>query len=390
MTGVYRIGAMPRLVGGAGALGHLPETIDPGCASVLLVCDAGVAAAGLGDCAAEALGTKRSIEWFVAPAGEPTVATVDAAAACARALERPAIIGLGGGTALDIAKLVSGLARVDDGIAHYALGAATFPERAPAVMVPTTAGTGSEVTRTCILSDETGRKLWAWSEVLAPDAVVLDPRLTASLPRPLTVGTGLDAFVHALEAATGRSANPLSEAHALRAIRFATDALGQAASVPDDLDARASMQHAALLAGMAIDAAGTGIAHNIGHALGSLYHVPHGIAVALGLQASLSWSIEAAPRRFAACAEAFAHAGHAGDLAAAFDAWLDRLAFAQIAGTHLPHAVDATALAASMLAPENAPMARNSARPATAEDLRRLADRVAELCGQYARGGAVA
>lgn len=135
------------------------------------------------------------------------------------------MIGLGGGTALDIAKLVAALAESPGDMADYLLAKTPWAGRVPAVMVPTTSGTGSEVTRTSILTDPEGRKLWAWGDELLPDAVLLDPALTLGLPATLTATTGLDAFVHALEATTGQGQHTFIEATALQAIRLVGAAL---------------------------------------------------------------------------------------------------------------------------------------------------------------------
>lgn len=379
----YATGPVPPLACGPGELRGLPDLIPADAASVLLISDAGVAAAGLADRVEATLAGGPPVTRFVAPDSEPTVATVDRGADCARRLERPAIVGLGGGTALDIAKLVACLARTRRALDDYLLGADTFGERTPAVMIPTTAGTGSEVTRTCIVTGQRGAKLWVWSPALAPDHVVLDPELALSMPRALAVATGLDAFVHALEAATGRARNHFNEACARQAIRLAAGALEAFASTPGDRAAAGTMQESAMLAGVAIDSGGTGIAHNIGHALGSLYHVPHGIAVAIGLQASLDWSIAGAGARFDGVADAFGADGGARGLARAYADWLDRLDFPALAAPALAADMDARALADAMAGEENLPMARNGARAPADGDLEALARRTVALCDDY-------
>lgn len=383
MNQTYETGRIPPVVAGPGSVARLGECMPGDSGHVLLVCDAGVAAAGLPARVEAALPGGFPVEQFVAPAGEPLVATVDEAAARARDLDGVTVIGLGGGTALDIAKLVAALVRNPGSVADYALGANPFSGRAPAVMIPTTAGTGAEVARTCVFSDADQRKLWAWSPSFSVDAIVLDPELTLSLPIAVSIPTGLDAFVHALEATTGRATNRWIEAAALAAIRLASTHLDTIVRAPDDVNARQAMQEAALLAGIAIDSGGTGIAHNIGHALGTVYHLPHGVAVTLGLQATLAWSIEAAPERFDAPAAAFVPGHRPEDLAAAFDKWVERLGFAAIAVKQLPHSLDARAIAEAMQAGENEPMARNSARPPEDDEWNLLAERVVGVCAHY-------
>ena len=234
---------------------------------------------------AELGGVERWSEPLVV-AGEPSFLGVDALARAVRAVDHPVVVAVGGGSTLDAAKQAAVVAG-EGGIGDYVLGARPLPARTvPVVAVPTTAGTGAEVTRTCIVSDETGRKLWTWGDALLPDVVVLDPRATATMPAHVTAATGLDAFVHAVEAMTGRRATPDAVAAGQQAARLVLDHLASAVGDGDDLDVRLAMQRAALLAGRAIDAGGTGIAHSIGHALGTLAHVPHGVAVAVGLAAA--------------------------------------------------------------------------------------------------------
>lgn len=379
----YQTGGVPNIVCGAGELCCLHGMVPPEAANILLVSDVGVTAAGITDRVEDALADGPPVTRFVAPGGEPSVATVNKAAARARTLERPVIIGLGGGTALDIAKLVAGLERNGQGIEDFLLGAGTFPDRAPAIMIPTTSGTGSEVTRTCIVSNADGAKLWAWSPVLAPDSVLLDPELTTSMPRALVVATGLDAFVHALEATTGQAANPFNEAYALQAIHLAAGALEPFAARSPVLAAATAMQESAALAGLAIDSGGTGLAHNIGHALGSLYHVPHGIAVAIGLRASLEWSVGGVPERFDRAARAFGDAVDASTLPPAYAAWLERLGFDAIAADVLPDSLDAAVLARAMTARENMPMADNNARVPEGAAFNELAAATVAVCERY-------
>lgn len=389
MAAAYATGATPPIHAGAGTLARLETLIDtPG--DVLLVHDAGIATTGLPERVQHAAGVGTRVHSFVAPAGEPTVATVNAAGRAARTLHNPVVIGLGGGTALDIAKLTAGLCTVDDGIESYLLGAAAFPQRAVLIAIPTTSGTGSEVTRTCILSDSAGRKLWVWADALTPDAVILDPELTTTLPPALTLSTGLDAFAHALEACTGQARNHVNEACGLQSIRLARGALAPVVRDPSDVAARQQMQEAALLGGMAIDSGGTGMAHTIGHALGSLYHVPHGIAVALGLQASLCWSVAGAPERYQAAAGQFEYGLAATAFAAAFDAWLEELDFAATVAADMPTPPEPEHLSAAMQADENQPMTLNNARSATAADIRAMAQQTCDLWRGYAKSSAKA
>ncbi|KAF0282768.1 iron-containing alcohol dehydrogenase [Spiribacter sp. 1M153] len=369
--------ATPRIVAGADALQRLGEVLPATPAPILLIVDAGLVAAGMAERLEVALPPGRPVTRWICPAGEPTLASVNDAVASARRLDHAVIVGLGGGSALDSAKLVASLAASALPAEDFVLGRNVPPARWPAVMIPTTSGTGSEVTHTAIVSDQAGQKLWAWAPDMAPDSVILDPTLTTSVPPDMIVGTGLDAFVHALEAMTGQGRQAFTEAYGLEATRRARGALASYRHDPHDLHAAADMQLAATLAGLAIDGGGTGMAHAIGHALGSLYHVPHGIAVTLGLRASLAWSIEADPGRYQPAAAAFGlPGGTAADLAEAFDGWLSELAFDAVAARSLPASMSAGALHAELAAEPNRPMIQNNARPAADADLAWLARQV--------------
>jgi alcohol dehydrogenase class IV len=342
------------------------------CASVALIVDGAVAANGYADRIAAAF---RGVEVLVQvlPPGEPSVASVDGAAAPARELDRPLVVGVGGGSALDTAKQVAVVLAGPDGIGGYVLARQPMPGRRPIVAVPTTSGTGAEVTRTCVLTDVDGRKVWTWGDELLPDLVVLDPEATASMPTAVTTMTGLDAFVHALEAVTGRRRDERPPEPALTALGLVRQHLPQAVADGQDLLARAGMQEAAFLAGTAIDGCGTGMAHSIGHALGTLHHVPHGAAVAIGLEAALGWEVDGAGDVFAPAAEA---------LGVTVDEVPDR--YRRLWGdSHLAAAVaalpdaplDPGPIADLMVAEENRPMYENSCRPADDAQRAELAER---------------
>lgn len=376
----FTTGRQVPLLVGAGTLSRLPELCQAhGARSALIVTDTGIAATGLVNRLTSLLGDALPVTRFIAPDGEPTLATVDAGAVAARELDSPLVIGLGGGTALDIAKLVAALATSPGAMADYLLAHAPWAGRAPAVMIPTTSGTGSEVTRTSIVADDRGRKQWAWGDELLPTAVVLDPELTRTLPAPLTAATGLDAFVHALEATSGRGRHVFIEASALQAMRLIGQALPRAVTAPDDLEARQQMQIAACLAGQAIDNGGTGLGHNIGHALGSLYHLPHGVAVTLGVEATLAWTIAGRESVFAPAAQALASGDAPRDLPARFSALADAARFNAALAPFAGLKMDAEDLAVTLQAEENAPMADNAARRPGNHDWNVLAEATVSL-----------
>ncbi|MSP87613.1 MAG: iron-containing alcohol dehydrogenase [Alphaproteobacteria bacterium] len=373
---------------GAGRLDGLGDDVTARAgagARVLVVGDAGMARLGLVERVREILARSgHAAVTFADLAGEPTDAAIDAAAALARQHGAGLVVGIGGGSALDTAKLAAGIAPADRPALAYGLCAIPLPAKPlRKILVPTTAGTGSETTRTSVFADSTGRKLWAWGDELRADLSLLDPALAVELPRHLTAATGVDALVHAIEAATVKRANPVATAFALEAIRLGAAHLPRAVDRPDDIAARGAMAIAAALAGLAIDIAGTGIAHAIGHALGTIAKVHHGRAVGLCLRAALAWNAEAAPESHAAVARALGVADHgqgnaalAAAGAAAYAALLDRAGLPLSLADHGLGAKDAARLVQISMDAENAPMRDNNARAVGGGDMARLAHAV--------------
>ncbi|HEU0221916.1 MAG TPA: iron-containing alcohol dehydrogenase [Paracoccaceae bacterium] len=223
-------------------------------------------------------------------AGEPKLAQLEAAIAAARSSEAGLVIGIGGGSALDLAKAAAALMRAEEGPEAYCGVVRDLPRERPArIMIPTTAGTGSEFSATNIVALPSGRKSWIWGTATKPDLVILDPALAASLPPALTAWCGMDAFVHAFEACTSRNAHAGVEIVAHEALRRIARALPLAVEAGGDIAARGEMLIGSGLAGQAIDNCGTAIAHNLAHALAGLAPVHHGLATALAYELTLPW-----------------------------------------------------------------------------------------------------
>jgi alcohol dehydrogenase class IV len=240
-------------------------------------------------------------------------------------------------------------------------------------MIPTTAGTGTEVTRTATFTNHAGHKVWAWGEELVPDLVILDPCLTISLPAQITAVTGLDALVHAIEACTCRQRNTISDALGLHAIRLVSEHLVAAIETPHDLNARSGMQIASTLAGSAFAQTGTAGAHSIGHALATIAGIPHGRAVAIAMYALMEWNEAAFPELHATVAEALAGpGGPTGGASAAFRRLVNQTGMSRVLADK---AIDPEKLAELMLSEENLPMAENNARPISKDDALELAKR---------------
>lgn len=352
-------------------------------APVLLISDPGIAA--LGDRAEGILkaGGHR-IARFQDIRSDPLSRQIDAAAEAARKHGAKLVIGLGGGSALDVAKMAAAIAPSSQPAEHYALAVNPLPASSlRKICIPTTSGTGSETTKVSVFTNAQGEKVWAWGSNLSADLALLDPRLTVGLPAHLTAATGIDALVHAIEACTIRRANPMNDAVCLQAIRMIVEHLPRAVSTPDDLDARGYVQIAASAAGIAIDNSGTGIAHALGHALGALGHVHHGRAVGLALRAALAWNAEAAPARHAGVATALGvpsegrkQADVLAELAPRFDSFVRSTGLAVSLAKDGLGKKDCERLAALMMAPENRAMRDSNCRPITAADALMLSQAV--------------
>ena len=297
---------------GPGAVVQVPIEIGRlGARRVLLVTDPGVSASGVAGRVRdliEASGVITGIYDRVPP--EPSVASVEVAfdawkAGAPDGGSYDAVIGVGGGSALDTAKGVS-IRTANDGPVSKYFGVEVLPARGvPYVLVPTTAGTGSEMTPSAIF-DDTDRQLKAGivSSRLMAAAAIVDPDLTISCPAHVTAAAGLDALTHALEAYVAVKANPISDLYALEAVRLVGMHLRGSVSRGSDRVARTGQLLASMYGGITIVAAGTGLCHAMAYPLGSAYKVPHGMANALLLPAVMAYNIPGDVAKFARLAEA--------------------------------------------------------------------------------------
>lgn len=366
---------IPRLTVGVGAiesLGTLAAGRLGAAAAVLLVADPGLAPLGIVDAARGALlRSGLAVHLFTDIRSDPLASQVDEGARIARRERVSAVVALGGGSALDAGKAIAAVAGGEAPAEAYALCARPFP-KAPLlkICVPTTAGTGSETTRTAILTDAAGSKVWLWGDELKADEALLDPALTKELPPHLTAATAIDALVHAIEAATNRNAFAANDVFCHEAIRLVARWLLRALEQPHDLAAREGLQRAAALAGIGIDNAGTAIAHNIGHALASLRPLHHGRAVGVAMLATLPWNVAEDPHgRWAAVAAAMGQAPEAAAVPRAFERLLRAAGIEVSLGRDGFAGVTPEALATQMARPENAAMRRSNAREIGDEDL---------------------
>ena len=242
---------------------------------------------------------------WAGPDGEPTVADFLDALRCAQECHADFVIGLGGGSAMDVAKLVAALLHSEQEFADI-VGIGLLSGRAiPLACIPTTAGTGSEVTPIAILEDvEAQLKKGVVSQHLVPDFAYLDPELTVTMPRSVTAATGIDALTHCIEAYTNKFAHPLVDNWALEGIRLVAAHLVTAVNEPANLTARQGMLLASHLGGMCLGPVNTAAVHALAYPLGGEFHVAHGVANSLLLPHVMRFNVPAAPERYAAVAHA--------------------------------------------------------------------------------------
>lgn len=262
---------------------------------------------------------------------EPTVAAFDALLRDVRDARIDAVIGVGGGSVLDVAKLVAALAHDDAQSLAEVTGIGRLNgRRAYLACVPTTAGTGSEASPNAILLDELQKaKVAVISPWLVPDAAVVDATLMVSMPASITATTGLDAMAHCIEAYTNRFAHPLVDHYAIEGIRLGGLALPRAVADGSDLDARTMMARASLYGGICLGPVNTAAAHALAYPLGSEFGVAHGLAIALLLPAVMEFNLESAPERYAEIALALGIRSSSGSASA--DGDLTRIARAGVA-----------------------------------------------------------
>ncbi len=231
-----------------------------------------------------------------------TIQTVQDCAALGKKKKCDMIIAVGGGSVIDTAKVANLLMTKGGNVADH-MGAYLLDvtdRLLPAIVIPTTAGTGSEVTKVAVIADpDNDVKLPFAEEQFLPQLAILDPEMTVSMPPRLTAYTGMDALVHAIEAYVDKEWSPASDALALHAIRLITDNILQACNKPDDLQARGAMQVGSFLAGVAFSHSMVGMVHAIAHALGGVYHIPHGLANTLILPEVMAYNLESQIERYA-------------------------------------------------------------------------------------------
>jgi alcohol dehydrogenase class IV len=246
-----------------------------------------------------------SCEIFHETVADPTTTVVEAGVGSFKHGGHDSLVSLGGGSPIDTAKAIGMLSANQGKVRDYRVPQ-SIPLPGPThVAIPTTAGTGSEVTRFTVITDsESGEKMLLAGEHLQPSAAVVDYELTLTMPQRLTADTGTDSLTHAIEAFVSRKANPFTDALALSAMRTIWRELPVSFHEPGNLRAREAMMLAATQAGIAFSNASVALVHGMSRPLGAHFHIPHGLSNAMLLPAVTEFSVNSAIDRYAECARA--------------------------------------------------------------------------------------
>ena len=292
---MFEFSTCKALICGAGVSGQLPEIASRlRIQKLLVVTDPGLLQTGLVE---RVLSTLR-----VGPVGhllfsdvspDPPEQLVLEVADLARRESIDGVLGLGGGSSMDVAKLISVLCQDRQPLSEmYGVGNVTGG-RLPLIQIPTTAGTGSEVTSVAVITDEKkGVKLPFTSSFLLPNAAIIDPRMTLTLPPHITAATAMDALTHATEAFTCMAKNPLSDAYATAAVKKVSQSLLSVMDNPKDSDGRLELAQGSTMAGIAFSNSMVGLVHSLGHTTGAICHLPHGLCMSLYLPYALEYNLD--------------------------------------------------------------------------------------------------
>jgi aldehyde dehydrogenase (NAD+) len=294
-----------KIVFGAGtARDARTEMAGLGCSRALVVTDSGVTKAGLVDGILKALGERCVGLWDEVPQ-DTGVGIVNRAADYARERGADCVISVGGGSVIDTGKGVCILLTEGGGLENIeGIQLLTRPQT-PHIVIPTTAGTGSEVTSMAVILDERkGQKILIVEYFNTPRIAILDPVMTQGLPPGLTASTGMDAMTHAVEALQSLQREPIADGMAMQAIRLLHRYLPACTENGSDLAARGQVQIAATMAGWAFGNAMVGLVHAMAHSLGAVARIPHGIANGILLPHVMAFNLEDAPEGYAMAAEA--------------------------------------------------------------------------------------
>ncbi|GAA6390503.1 1-propanol dehydrogenase PduQ [Megasphaera sp.] len=248
---------------------------------IFILCDRFLIQSGTIDYLTRHIASSNTIQIFDDISPDPNVSDVAKALAAASSFQATVVVAFGGGAAIDTAK----------GVIYFGSDAHSFAQSPIFIVVPTTSGTGSEMTSFAIITDvEEKRKIALIDDSMYADIAVLDPQLTLSVPASITANTGFDVLTHGLEAYVSKGATEFTDAIACKAIELALNYLPRCYHYGANMTAREAMSKASNLAGIAFNIGGLGIVHSMAHQLGGMYHVPHGLACAIALPAGIAYN----------------------------------------------------------------------------------------------------
>ena len=284
-----------KVIFGVGSVSEVPIEASAFGKKAVLVTDEGLMSTGLVEQVQAKLGDL-VVHTYADVPQDSGMDVVDKGAQEALSAGADVIVSLGGGSVIDTAKAMSIVMNEGGSIRDFQGLQMLTRLQIPHIAIPTTAGTGSEVTSAAVIFDpEQGQKILVFEYFITPRVAILDPEITASLPPNLSAATGMDAMTHAVESYVSLQRNPISDAAALHAIRLIVNHLPQAVANGSDLGARGQMQVAALLAGWAFSNAMVGLVHAMAHSLGAVCRIPHGLANALILPQVMRYNLTEVP-----------------------------------------------------------------------------------------------
>lgn len=293
----YEFFSPVKIISGLKALENLPYELDAlGAFRPILITDQGVTRAGLVQQVVDTFADSHAVIGAVYDKvpQDSSSAVVNEIAAIFNQAGCDSIVAVGGGSVIDTAKGVNIVVTENsDDLLKFSGAEMLKKPMKPFIVIPTTAGTGSEVTCVAVISDPSRNlKMSFTSNFLYPRAAILDPRMTLTLPPMITAATGMDALTHAVEAYISMQKNPLSDAYAWKAIEIIAKTLPVVVKDGNDREGRLALANASTMAGIAFSNSMVGIVHNLGHATGGVCHVPHGIAMSIFLPFGLQYNLK--------------------------------------------------------------------------------------------------
>ena len=282
----FNFNTTPGIIFGNGvSFSSCDKIIDKLGDNIFLITDADLTKIGLNKPIINELSKSSNLEVFDDVESDPSKKTLIKALKRAKNFKPTGILGFGGGSSMDIAKLISLLVGTEQDIENiWGVGNAKGP-RLPLVLIPTTAGTGSEVTPISIITLEDDQKKGVSSPIILPDLAVLDPELTLNLPSDITAATGIDAMVHAIEAYTSNNQNnnPISKLLAIESLKLLGTSIETAVFNGQNIEARSNMLLGSMMAGQAFANSPVAAVHALAYPIGGIFHIPHGLSNSLVL-----------------------------------------------------------------------------------------------------------